>query len=1753
MGLISFESYIKVFIYLLCGNGDLLRQIDAEKRGLGYILNNLSVPSPDGKSGLFDARYAGLFDTLRRYRNGITHSPSDTGVSESDILTVRKNPNDAYDELFLLTLTGLLLLLHHHAGYYRRYLDEHRPELPPEKAAAASPADDFDLERFKDRYLEELLGEQNRELKQKVGFIGRIDNQQTLNLLPLKLQRRQDAGEGLSDPDYGGRPHESGDFTDGEQGGMAMDDLIDAGDRISLILGNPGAGKTTVLIRLIRQYADLWHNGDRSILPLRINLNAVTEGQTMDDALRTAFNAGFGITTTEDRKRMVFALCEQLLAEGRIALFIDGLNELKVSRPELFIASLGSFIAKYDKCRFHITGRIHEFAACREAFRRIEGCGVYHLCEISLDQILLYLRQLGLPEERIDEFRLQILRAGIEELLGTPLNFMMIAALLLGSTEYKIPAVGNRGELLEMFMRSSLSVRSREKLVDEAVNFNAFDLLQQMAWRIAAEGQRVLREDFVIEIARDPRYKGADRVEKLVDSLIGLHIVEQSVDHKGSWLTFFVDTYLEYFFARRLALDFCERHAPLPGQLDVTNERNFEILKLTLELICSGWVRKEGCIADGRDFVKALYDLGRNPAQPATTTTADGVLQTEGLPSKPAVNGNLALVARMASGLKPYTDKTNPNARLLIESWLLNTMVVYRIGHPVPDTEGDYDYIRQLAECAVVLSSERIFRELFSDYWLTTLLLTVADDFGMQLPENSVKASALHRALIDNCTDVRLFYRFLHSRYLDLVLFRPRSALRIRKFLSLLFGNLKKYTQKLLYGYIAEWREADAQRQGGDHYLAQDANTLLLCIDDVDYLISRYDLPAAERSRTKIVAPDGTELAYAASASNKEISVTCYDTAEIAWLHALAEAGTGVRIGSAECSLRFAVSAPLICHRVLTLRRDAACGLPRFTGEITFFRGDDRSAPVVIDRRTRPENRYRSHRLFQPITQAPLKAPETPYILFGYAGRKALVITDKLMNADRYPGASVRLWTRNQSAACRFVAGCKMQQGFAELTLRSSVKWDLKPSGTLRHTLPDGSTEHIPYIFCLSNRTTFVLRIFHEDFVARIRDRSVCDRYIAGKDDFRVGKLSLRLESAEYYEPNSKLSLLELELADGQSAVPAKGSLAITLKHEMQPAQLSFTGESRGPSTMLVNVCCAGIDLQGREARFLVPDSGMPLAKGLYLRAPGSTAHLCIRQTPQPVQWCVELELRAELRFPESGEIGFEEFPGVMFGFRNLTVGERTGTLLVWCAGEAAIDCDSFIRTVSQATRITLSSGGRQTQMELYQAGDAVRRTGYGRLAVVDFPGGAEADAAAYYAANRLRVEILMPVVNTIDIPKVDKALYKIHSLGYNKAGSNRIRIVRPLTGIDKLWLSLDDTKIMCRPRNPVTEILDGVEYLCLGVETETGVVPRILNTGSVHFFRRGESGTEPEQVGFGVIFPLIAYGRPERYHADICDVVSSEMAHTVTIINEQIIEFFVAKSRSYLLLDNEKFFEQICRMKTCGQVFDVCRIVSQDNAQGLTVYSPLHKTTACTCDTEAGFSAPGYEADSHVLFEKNHRIRLLRDIPRQPCMGCKTGVVVYYNERRDAFISVENETEDYYYPMRDDETLQPGDRVTFFATENLLYKRRRNAGKTMMADNVQYAGAAPSYRGRVVDKVTRQDAASGTTLFELTVAADDKRLPRSQVTITLYDTSNQRWSVISAWEKGTPCSFFIAKGKWYLHLTPDPAQTPSTENAHGE
>ena len=140
----------------------------------------------------------------------------------------------------------------------------------------------------------------------------------------------------------------------------------------------------------------------------------------------------------------------------------------------------------------------------------------------------------------------------------------------------------------------------------------------------------------------------------------------------------------------------------------------------------------------------------------------------------------------------------------------------------------------------------------------------------------------------------------------------------------------------------------------------------------------------------------------------------------------------------------------------------------------------------------------------QPITQAPLKAPETPSSSSGTpaAGLGDHRQADERRPLPRHPSAC---GPGNQSAACRFVARMQDAAGLHELTLRSSVKWDLgNRRGRSAIRLPDGSTEislssssskTAPRSSCAYSRVSW----------PGFRDRSVCDRYIAGKDDFRVG------------------------------------------------------------------------------------------------------------------------------------------------------------------------------------------------------------------------------------------------------------------------------------------------------------------------------------------------------------------------------------------------------------------------------------------------------------------------------------------------------------------------------------------------------------------------------------------------------------------------------------------------------------------------
>ena len=90
--------------------------------------------------------------------------------------------------------------------------------------------------------------------------------------------------------------------------------------RRAVVLGEPGAGKTTTLWKLARQLADAAIVDEQQPIPLVVRLGKWTEeGQPLIDFIRGELGA-------------LGQHVDDLLREGRAALLLDGLNEIPVSR-----------------------------------------------------------------------------------------------------------------------------------------------------------------------------------------------------------------------------------------------------------------------------------------------------------------------------------------------------------------------------------------------------------------------------------------------------------------------------------------------------------------------------------------------------------------------------------------------------------------------------------------------------------------------------------------------------------------------------------------------------------------------------------------------------------------------------------------------------------------------------------------------------------------------------------------------------------------------------------------------------------------------------------------------------------------------------------------------------------------------------------------------------------------------------------------------------------------------------------------------------------------------------------------------------------------------------------------------------------------------------------------------------------------------------------------------------------------------------
>jgi len=100
-----------------------------------------------------------------------------------------------------------------------------------------------------------------------------------------------------------------------------------------VILGDPGSGKTTTLWRIAADYAKRAKANPSAPLPVIVNLGALRPNQTPDAQLRA--NLG-----------ELGAHYDALLAEGRLVLLLDGLNELPAENRAAQVGHIKDLVAR---------------------------------------------------------------------------------------------------------------------------------------------------------------------------------------------------------------------------------------------------------------------------------------------------------------------------------------------------------------------------------------------------------------------------------------------------------------------------------------------------------------------------------------------------------------------------------------------------------------------------------------------------------------------------------------------------------------------------------------------------------------------------------------------------------------------------------------------------------------------------------------------------------------------------------------------------------------------------------------------------------------------------------------------------------------------------------------------------------------------------------------------------------------------------------------------------------------------------------------------------------------------------------------------------------------------------------------------------------------------------------------------------------------------------------------------------------------
>jgi hypothetical protein len=257
--------------------------------------------------------------------------------------------------------------------------------------------------------------------------------------------------------------------------------VFDEMNSAMLILGEPGSGKTTMLLELARDCIERAHQDATRLIPVVFNLSSWNENQTIDIWLVSELSTKYNVPKK---------LAQNWVANDSLQLLLDGLDEVNLQSREGCVGAINNYRQRHGlTVPIAVCSRIVDYEALS---RKLNLSGAVLIQPLSLQQIDEYFKQAGSELEGV----YQILRDDeiLQQLVKQPLmlSIMTLAyrgksAKEFGSENLKIVAA-RRAHLFDAYINQMLkrTARTKSQLYTRA---QATTWLSWLAHKMVQKGQ----------------------------------------------------------------------------------------------------------------------------------------------------------------------------------------------------------------------------------------------------------------------------------------------------------------------------------------------------------------------------------------------------------------------------------------------------------------------------------------------------------------------------------------------------------------------------------------------------------------------------------------------------------------------------------------------------------------------------------------------------------------------------------------------------------------------------------------------------------------------------------------------------------------------------------------------------------------------------------------------------------------------------------------------------------------------------------------------------------------------------------------------------------------------------------------------------------------------------------------------------------------------------------------------------------------